>query len=313
LTPARIHLGVVAKGGKNGRRGGKNGAGRGHGGDEDDGEASGSRRRPVWSGALSFGLVNVPVKLFSATASHDVHFHEYQAKTGQRIHHKRVAESSGREVAYDDIVKGYEVSKGKVVLLEPEEIKALAPRRSRMIEIEQFVDLAEIDPIVWDATYYLGPGNETAAKSYELLRRAMEDTNKVGIGRFVMRNKEYLVTVRPLGKGLVIETMHYQDEIRDQKEAVTDLPARVSVNPRELGMARQLIESLSAKWDHSKFEDKFRDQVRTLIQKKAKGQKIEVVEEAPPEAQVVDLMEALKASLHGGKPRKRGGRQKHAA
>jgi DNA end-binding protein Ku len=267
----------------------------------------------VWSGALSFGLVNVPVKLFSATASHDVHFHEYQAKTGQRIHHKRVAESSGREVAYEDIVKGYELSKGKVVLLEPEEIKALAPRRSRMIEIEQFVDLADIDPIVWDSPYYLGPGDETAAKSYELLRRAMDETGKVGIGRFVMRNKEYLVTVRPLGKGLVIETMHYQDEIRDQKEAVTELPARVNVNPRELGMAKQLIESLSTRWDHSKFEDTFRDQVQSLIQKKAKGQKI-VVEEAPPEqGQVVDLMEALKASLHGGKRGRRGGKQRHAA
>jgi DNA end-binding protein Ku len=254
----------------------------------------------VWSGALSFGLVNVPVKLFSATASHDVHFHEYQAKTGQRIHHKRVAEKSGREVSYEDIVKGYEVSKGKVVLLEPEEIKALAPRRSRMIEIEQFVDLADIDPIVWDSPYYLGPGNETAAKSYELLRRAMDETGKVGIGRFVMRNKEYLVTVRPLGKGLVIETMHYQDEIRDQKEAVTELPARVAVNPRELGMAKQLIESLSTRWDHSKFEDTFRDQVQSLIQKKAKGQKI-VAEEAPPEeGKVVDLMEALQASLQGG-------------
>jgi DNA end-binding protein Ku len=306
----------VARGGKNGKRKGGNGASDGHRqrqGDDDGDESSGSRRRPVWSGALSFGLVNVPVKLFSATASHDVHFHEYQAKTGQRIHHKRVAENSGREVAYDDIVKGYELSKGKVVLLEPEEIKALAPRRSRMIEIEQFVDLADIDPIVWDSPYYLGPGNETAAKSYELLRRAMEETGKVGIGRFVMRNKEYLVTVRPLGKGLVIETMHYQDEIRDQKEAVTELPSRVAVNPRELGMAKQLIESLSAKWDHSKFEDSFRDQVQSLIQKKAKGQKI-VAEEAPPEeGQVVDLMEALKASLHGGKSGRRGGKQKHAA
>ncbi len=117
-----------------------------------------SRRRPVWSGALSFGLVNVPVRLYSATASHDVRFHEYQAKTGQRIHHKRVAEKSGREVPYEQIVKGYEVGRGKVVLLDPEEIQALEPRRTRTIEIEQFVDLADIDPIVWDSPYYLGPG-----------------------------------------------------------------------------------------------------------------------------------------------------------
>jgi DNA end-binding protein Ku len=295
-----------------GRQGGKDSSSHRRGGGESDEESS-SRRRPVWSGSLSFGLVNVPIRMYSATASHDVRFHEYQSGTGQRIHHKRVAEKSGREVDYEDIVKGYELGKGKVVLLEPEEIKALAPRHSRAIEIEQFVDLADIDPIVWDAPYYLGPGDDTAAKSYELLRRAMDETGKVGIGRFVMRNKEYLVTVRPLGKGLVIETMHYQDEIRDQKEAVTDLPSRVSVNPRELGMAKQLIEALSARWDHGKFEDTFRGRVQELIKKKAKGQKI-VVEELPAEeGKVVDLMEALKASLQGGKPGRRGGKQKHAA
>jgi DNA end-binding protein Ku len=262
-------------------------------------EGQGGKRRPIWSGALSFGLVNVPVRLFSATASHDVRFHEYQAKTGQRIHHKRVAEKSGREVPYQQIVKGYEVGRGKVVLLDPEEIQALEPRRSRTIEIEQFVDLAQIDPIVWDAPYYLGPGDETAAKSYELLRRAMLETNKVGVGRFVMRSKQYLITVRPLGRGLVLETMHFADEIRDQKE-VTELPARVNVTARELGLARQLIEALSTEWDHSKFEDTFRDRVSALIEKKAKGQKIVAEEPAEEPGKVVDLMEALKASLQGG-------------
>jgi DNA end-binding protein Ku len=241
----------------------------------------------------------VPIKLYSATASHDVRFHEYQAKTGQRIHHKRVAEKSGREVPYEQIVKGYDVGRGKVVLLEPEEIKALEPHRSRTIEIEQFVDLADIDPIVWDAPYYLGPGDEGAAKSYELLRRAMLDTGKVGVGRFVMRNKEYLVTVRPLGRGLVLETMHFSDEIRDPKE-VTELPARVNVTGKELGLAKQLIEALSTKWDHKHFEDSYRDRVTDLIQKKAKGQKIVVEEPPEEEGKVVDLMEALKASLQGG-------------
>jgi DNA end-binding protein Ku len=284
LTRVRTQLGAVAKG------------------EPKDGEESGdrgSRRRPVWSGALSFGLVNVPVKLYSATASHDVRFHEYQAKTGQRIHHKRVAEKSGREVPYEQIVKGYEVGRGKVVLLDPEEIQALEPRRTRTVEIEQFVDLADIDPIVWDSPYYLGPADESAAKSYELLRRAMLDTGKVGVGRFVMRNKEYLVTVRPLGRGLVLETMHFADEIRDPKEA-TELPSRVNVTGKELGLAKQLIEALTTKWDHSQFQDSYRDRVTGLIQKKAKGQKI-VVEEPPPEqGKVVDLMEALKASLQGG-------------
>ena len=212
-----------------------------------------------------------------------------------------MAENSGREVAYEDIVKGYELSKGKVVLLEPEEIKALAPRRSRTIEIEQFVDLADIDPIVWDAPYYLGPGDDAAAKSYELLRRAMEETGKVGIGRFVMRNKEYLVTVRPLGKGLVhrdhalpgrdprSEGGGHRAAVAGQRE-----PARAGagqaadrVAEREVG-PQQVRGQLTATGSQS------------LIQKKAKGQKI-VVEEAPPEeGKVVDLMEALKASLKGG-------------
>ena len=262
--------------------------------------AEAANRRPIWSGSLSFGLVNVPVKLFSATASHDVRFHEYQARTGQRIHHKRVAEGSGREVPYQQIVKGYELGRGKVVLLEPEEIEAIEPRRNRTIEVEQFVDLADIDPIVWDATYYVSPADQAgAAKSYELLRRAMEESGKVAIGRFVMRSKEYLVTVRPLGRGLVLETMRFADEIRDQK-AVTQLPSKVTITPKELGLAKQLIDSLGARWDHGKFEDTYRDRVEALIKKKARGEQIAVQE--PPEegGQVVDLMEALKASLGDG-------------
>ena len=279
----------MAYAGKDSDKGGDEGAGKG-----------GGKRRSIWTGALSFGLVNVPVRLYSATASHDIRFHEYQAKTGQRIHHKRVAEKSGREVPYQQIVKGYELQRGKVVLLEPEELQALEPRKTRTIEVEQFVDLADIDPIVWDTAYYLGPGDQAGAvKSYELLRRAMLDTGKVGIGRFVMRSREYLVTVRPLGKGLALETMHFPDEIRDQSE-VTDLPSKTAVSPKELGLAKQLIDALSTKWDHRQFEDTYRDRVEALIKKKARGETI-TAEEPPEETgQVVDLMEALKASLQGG-------------
>jgi DNA end-binding protein Ku len=262
--------------------------------------ATESKRRSIWSGALSFGLVNVPVRLFTAIATHDFHFHEYQGSTGQRIHHKRVAEKSGREVPFQQIVKGYEVGRGKVVTLEPEEIDSIEPRKSKTIEIEQFVELTEIDPIVWDTTYYIGPSDTAGAgKSYALLLRAMEDTGRVGIGRFVMRTKEYLVTVRPLGAGLVLETMHYPDEIRRQSELGAVAP-KVAVAPKELGLARQLIDALTDKWNHDRFKDTYRDRVEALIAKKAKGQKIEI-EEAPEEGgEVVDLMEALKASLGNG-------------
>ena len=272
-----------------------------------------SKRRSLWSGALSFGLVNVPVRLYTATVSHDVRFHEYQVGTGQRIHHKRVAEKSGREVDYDHIVKGMEVGRGKIITLEREEIDSIEPKKSRTIEIEQFVQLAEIDPIVWDTTYYIGPTDDGgAAKSYELLRRAMEETGKVGIGRFVMRTKEYLATVRPLGRGLALETMHFADEIRSQAE-VGAVSTRAAVAPRELALAKQLIDSLTDEWNHKKFEDTYRDRVQALIAKKAKGQKIEV-EEAPEETgQVVDLMEALKASLGGGGQGRGGGERPKAS
>jgi DNA end-binding protein Ku len=257
-------------------------------------------RRAIWSGSISFGLVNIPVRLYTATVSHDISFHQFQAKTGQRIHNKRVAERSGREVPYDQIVKGYEVAKGKVVLVDPKELEALEPRRTRTIEIEQFVELSEIDPILWETTYYLGTDEAAGArKSYMLLRKAMQDSGKVGIGRFVMRTKEYLVTVRPFGSGLALETMYYADEIRDQEEAAGS-QGKAAVNPRELQMARQLIEALSAPFELKKFGDTYRDKVEELLKKKARGEEI-VYEERPEEpGQVVDLMEALKASLAAG-------------
>jgi DNA end-binding protein Ku len=266
------------------------------------------KERAIWTGAISFGLVNIPVRLYTATSSHDVAFHQFEEKTGQRIHLKRVAERSGREVPYQRIVKGYEVRKGKVVLIEPKELEALEPRKTRTIDLELFVDIHEIDPIYWDTTYYLGPeGTGGAAKSYELLRQAMVETERVGVGRFVMRTKEYLSTIRPMGKGLVLETMFYPDEIREQGDVLGDLKS-VSVAGRELTMAKQLIASLEDRWDPSKLQDTYRDRVMELIQKKARGEEISV--EAPPETEdkVVDLMAALKASLGKG----REDRQKEA-
>ena len=277
------------------------------------GERAG-KRRALWSGSISFGLVNIPVQLFPATASHDLELHQFQARTGHRIHYRRVAEGSGREVPYEQIVKGFEVAKGQVVLIEPEELEALEPKRSRTIEIEEFVELAEIDPMLWSGTYYIAPAdNPGAQKSYELLRRAMEEAGKVGIGRFVMRTKEYLVTVRPLGPGLALETMYYADEIRDQREVAGE-GRRAQVAARELALARQLVDALTTKWQPGKFKDTYRDRVKALIEQKARGEEI-VAQPMPEEpAPVVDLMEALKASLdRGGSGRPGNGKRAHPA
>jgi DNA end-binding protein Ku len=262
------------------------------------------KERAIWTGAISFGLVNIPVRLYSATKSHDVAFHQFEEKTGQRIHNKRVGERNGREVPYDKIVKGYEVSKGKVVLIEPKELETLEPKKTRTIELEQFVDMHEIDPIFWDQTYYLGPENSPGAqKSYQLLRRAMQEMERVGVGRFVLRTKEYLATIRPLGAGLALETMFFPDEIRDLDEVVGE-GKKAAPAPRELTMAKQLIKSLEAKWDPRDLKDTYRDRVLDLIHRKARGEEIVREEQAEPDHKVIDLMEALKASLGSGNGRR---------
>lgn len=259
------------------------------------------KERALWSGAISFGLVTIPVKLYPATVSKDVAFHQYEAQTGRRIHIKRVAENSGREVPYEKIVKGYPVAKGKVVLIQSKELEVLEPKKTRTIELEQFVDMNEIDPIFWDKTYYIAPdAHPGARKSYELLRRSMEETGRVGIGRFVMRTKEYLATIRPMGEGLALETMFFPDEIRDQGEVVSG-GKKLAVAARELDMAKQLIGSFEQKWNPRALKDTYRDRVLELIHKKARGEEI-VQEEAPePEGKVVDLMQALKDSLESSR------------
>src|SRR5687767_139411 len=217
--------------------------------------------RSIWTGSISFGLVNIPVRLYTATQSHDIGFHQFQRGTGQRVRYKRVAERTGREVEFQDIVKGYELKKGRFVMIEPDELEAAEPKKTRTIEIEEFVVLDEIDPIVWDHTYFVAPDDSAASqKAYALLRAAMEETGKVGIGRFVMREKEYLVTVRPLAKGLALETMYFADEIRKQDE-VPNLPARRELPRKELELAKQLIGSLTGTWEHRRYKDTFRDRV----------------------------------------------------
>jgi DNA end-binding protein Ku len=252
--------------------------------------------RPIWSGAISFGLVTVPVKLFSATSSQTVRFNQFQEGTGERIRYKRVAESSGEEVAYSDIVKGYEVEDDRYVLVTQEELESVEPGRSRTIEIEDFVDLDAIDPITWDKTYYLAPREDAGAeKPYALLRTAMASTKRVGIARFVMRGKQYLATIRPLGDALALETMWFADEIRGLDE-IDNLPVDAEPSERELSTAEQLVESLTVDWEHDRYRDTYRERVLELIKRKAEGERIVVEEEeAPPE--VADLMAALERSV----------------
>jgi DNA end-binding protein Ku len=259
--------------------------------------------RAIWSGSISFGLVTVPVKLFSATQSKSISFNQFQEGTGQRIRYKRVAEESGEEVPYNDIVKGYEVEKGRYVIVTPEELEAVEPTQSRTITIEDFVDLDDIDPIYYDKTYYLGPATDVGAeKPYALLHRALTETRKVAIGRFVMRTKEYLACIRPVGELLGIETMYFKDEVRGASD-VENVPVDVDLSDRELSIAEQLIESMASEWKPEQYADTYRQRVLELVEAKARGEDIVVEPQAAP-APVSDLMAALEASVKAAKQRK---------
>jgi DNA end-binding protein Ku len=255
--------------------------------------------RPVWTGSISFGLVNIPVKLFSATEAHRVAFHEFEEGSGQRIRLKRVAEGSGHEVIWERIQKGFEVAKDRYVMLTDEELEAAEPRKTHTVDIEHFVPLTDIDPVSWDQSYYATPDGEAAGKAYALLREAMQKAGRVAVGRFVMRTKEYVVCIRPLEKVLAVQTMFFPDEVRSTRD-LGDVPGKGVVNARELTMAAQLIDTLAGRWDPKQYQDTFRERVLALVKKKDKG---EVIESGPKEerggGQVVDLMAALKATLDG--------------
>jgi DNA end-binding protein Ku len=248
----------------------------------------------IWTGSISFGLVTVPVRLVSATRSQDVRFNQLEATTGSRIRYRRVSEQTGEEVPNDQIVKGYELENGHYVVLENDELSALKPSASRMIEIEDFVDLSEIDPVYFEQPYYLVPDKD-AAKAYRLLSRVMEDENKVAVGRFVLRSKEALVAIRPIDGMLCLETMRYADEVLAVDRELVD--SQPEPSERELEMARQLVDTLSGEFDPEKYHDEYREEVLALIERKAAGE--EIVAPAAPEepAKVLDLMAALEASL----------------
>jgi len=252
----------------------------------------------MWSGAISFGLVNVPVKLYSAVSRKTVRFHQLNGKTGHRIAQKRVDPTTGEEVAYDDIVKGYELSKERYVVITPDELDALDPEKTRTIDIEDFVDLADIDPVYYDHPYYLVP-DKGAAKAYGLLLNAMKESGKVAVARVVLRSKEQLVAIRPApGDVLMMETMIFADEVV-APDQIDDLPEskELKASDRELKMAQQLIDSLSSDFAPEKYRDEYREKVLELIERKAAGEEIAVQPEAPQPKKVPDLMAALEASL----------------
>jgi DNA end-binding protein Ku len=253
--------------------------------------------RAIWSGAISFGLVNVPVKLYSATSPKTVRFHQLSSKTGARIRQKRVDSSTGDEVPYEEIVKGYEITPDRYVMIEPEELEAFDPKATRTIDIEEFADLVEIDPIYYDHNYYLAP-TAGGAKAYRLLLDAMRQAGKVGIGRVVLRSKQQLCALRPTGDVLTLTTMLFGDEVLapDRIDELDDL-VDAEATDRELAMAQQLISSLSADFDPTKFRDEYRERVLELIEKKAAGEEIAVQPEAEEPAAAPDLMAALEASL----------------
>ena len=254
--------------------------------------------RAIWTGAISFGLVTVPVKLYSAINRKTVRFHQLSGKTGMRIAQKRVDPQNGEEVPYESVVKGFEIAPERYVRVEQQELDSLAPEKTRTIDIEDFVELAQIDPIYYDHPYYLAPGTG-GAKPYRLLLEAMEQTNRVAVARVVIRSKEQLVALRPMGIALGMATMLFPDEILppDRLDEIAEA-AEAKTTKRELDIAKQLVESLAADFDPNRFRDSYREEVLELIERKAEGKEIAV--QPPPEevaAPAPDLMSALKASL----------------
>ena len=263
--------------------------------------------RPIWSGSISFGLVNVPVKAMTAVRDHDVHFHQLQKRTGARIRNRKVSEKTGREVDADNIEMGFEVSKGRYVTFDKDELQQLKPASTRTIDVTDFVALEAIDPIFYERTYWLVPADDAARKPYELLLAAMEDRERVAIGTVVMRNKQYLSAIRPLDGALAMSTMRFADEVVPRRDIDGLPPRRTKPEPKVLRMATQLLDSLESDWKPGQYHDTYTEELRRRIEAKDAGE--EIVEAEPDEresAEVVDLMAALEASVD----RARRGRSK---
>jgi DNA end-binding protein Ku len=252
--------------------------------------------RSIWNGTVTFGLVNVPVKVYSATESKSIHFHQVHLADGARIEHRRVCPKENKEVPNDEIVKGYELSKGGFVELSKDEIAAAAGERSKLIDVEHFVEGEQIDPAFFDTTYYLGSGDD-GEEAYRLLHAALEKSGKVAIGRWVFHDRERLVAVRPLdGKLLGLHTMHFHDEVVDVDDLDLPSPQR-NPSEREIEMAGKLVKSLAAKFEPEKYEDTYREAVLAVIKRKAKGEEIVSEPEETRQQDSDDLMAALEASF----------------
>ena len=253
--------------------------------------------RAMWKGAISFGLVTIPVAVYLATEEKTLRFNQIHDEDGGRIRMKRTCSVDGEEVTFEHIVKGYEYEKDRYVILTDDDFDAVPVESSRAIDIVQFVDLEQIDPMMYKKSYYLAP-EETGAKAYALLREAMSQGNKVGIAKVSFRDKEHLAALRFRDNAFVLETMYWPDEIREADFG--DVNVDVKVRDQELQMARQLIENLTGEWNPQEFTDAYRDALLRIVEAKINGEEIEVVA-AEPTAKVVDLMEALKASVAAAK------------
>jgi len=264
--------------------------------------------RAIWSGTISFGLLSVPVKLYSAVARRGISLREIRESDGARIKHRRVAEGTDEEVPYGEIVKAFEIAPDRYVPIGKDEIATLAPEKTRAIEVQDFVDLDQIDPIYFDSPYYLGP-SEGAEKAYSLLARAMQKSGKVAIARFVFRNKEHLAALRPGDGVLTLTTMRFADEVVAPTELEDVLPQdEQKVAKKEVAMAEQLIESLTTDFDPGAYRDEYREQLLALIERKAEGKEVvtaPATEEPKPTA-APDLMSALEQSIAAVKDRGRG-------
>jgi DNA end-binding protein Ku len=257
--------------------------------------------RAIWSGVISFGLVSIPVQLYSATEAHEPTFHQFQKGTADRIRYQRVNERTGAEVDYSDIIKGADIGGGDYVILGQDELDSVAPGRSRLLDIHTFVDLDDIDPIYFSKTYFLAPANEDANKPYALLRDAMADSGQAAIATFVMRGKEYLAAIRADGDLLVLETLFFADEVRDPHQEIDNLPGQVELSSQERRMAGQLISSLSGPWKPEDYRDTYTDRVNDLIEAKEHNKDVQPADEAPAATKVTDLATALRASLDAAK------------
>ncbi len=266
--------------------------------------------RAIWSGTISFGLLNVPVRMFSAVARRNIALREIRESDSAKIKHRRVAEGTEEEVPYENIIKAYELSPGQYVPLSKEDLAALAPEKTRAIDVQDFVDIEEIDPMYFDSPYYLGPA-DGAEKAYSLLASAMESSGKAAIARFVFRNKEHLSAIRASDGVLTLTTMRFHDEVVPPGDLDDALPDRKpKVAKKEQQMAEQLIDSLSTEFEPNSYRDEYREQLLALIEQKAEGKEIVAPEAEEPKAtKAPDLMAALEESIAAVKDKGSSGRK----